>query len=46
MLDLFPDARWQYVAVINGVAVLFFLVMYAPWLIAERRKAASPSTTA
>ncbi len=37
MLDLFPDARWLYVATINAVALVFFAAIYLPWLLAKRR---------
>jgi hypothetical integral membrane protein (TIGR02206 family) len=36
MLDLFSDTHWLYVAEINGVALLFFAGLYAPWMIADR----------
>jgi len=36
MLDLFSDTHWLYVVEINGVALLFFAALYAPWLIADR----------
>ncbi len=39
MLDLFPDARWLYVATINGVALLFFTAIYLPWIFVNRRAA-------
>jgi hypothetical integral membrane protein (TIGR02206 family) len=36
MLDLFSDTHWLYVVEINGMALLFFAALYAPWLIADR----------
>lgn len=36
MLDLFSENHWLYVAEINCVALLFFLALYVPWLIADR----------
>ena len=46
MLDLFPETRWLYVAGINGVAIVFFALIYAPWIVADRRKAGRLSSTA
>jgi uncharacterized membrane protein YwaF len=36
MLDLFPDPHWLYVASINAIAVVFFLILDLPWIF--RRK--------
>jgi len=38
LLDLFPDARWLYVATINAVALVFFTAIYLPWLCVQRRR--------
>jgi len=36
MLDLFSKTHWLYVVEINGVALLFFAVLYVPWMVADR----------
>jgi hypothetical integral membrane protein (TIGR02206 family) len=36
MLDLFSDKHWLYVVEINGVALLFFAILYAPWMVSDR----------
>jgi hypothetical integral membrane protein (TIGR02206 family) len=36
MLDLFSTTHWLYVVEINAVGLLFFAVLYAPWMIADR----------
>ncbi len=38
MLDLFPDPHWLYVLCINGIAVVFFLVLDLPWIIRRRSR--------
>lgn len=39
MLDLFSETHWLYVVEINGVGLLFFAALYAPWMIADRVRA-------
>jgi hypothetical integral membrane protein (TIGR02206 family) len=36
MLDLFSNTHWLYVVEINGVGLLFFAGLYAPWMIVDR----------
>ena len=36
MLDFFPDPRGLYIAAINGIALLAFAAIYAPWWLADR----------
>ena len=45
MLDLFSDTHWLYVVEINGVALLFFAGLYAPWIIADRIAARRPAAS-
>jgi hypothetical integral membrane protein (TIGR02206 family) len=45
MLDLFSDTHWLYVVEINGVGLLFFATLYAPWMIADRIGARRAETT-
>ena len=40
LLDLFSDTRWLYVAAINGVALLFFSAIHAPWWFGDRLRRA------
>jgi hypothetical integral membrane protein (TIGR02206 family) len=43
MLDLFSRTRWLYVLEINLVALLFFILAYAPWWLTSHSRNASPS---
>jgi hypothetical integral membrane protein (TIGR02206 family) len=43
LLDFFSKERWLYVMEINLVAVLFYIVAFAPWWIADRRRRALPA---
>ena len=36
LLDFFSDTHWLYVVEIDGVGLVFFAALYAPWMIADR----------
>jgi hypothetical integral membrane protein (TIGR02206 family) len=42
LLDLFPDNHWLYITTINLVALFAFALLYLPWWIVDRRRAARP----
>jgi hypothetical integral membrane protein (TIGR02206 family) len=41
LLDFFPDPHWLYIACINGVAVLFFLLLDLPWILRRKLRGTS-----
>ena len=45
ILDYLSNARWLYILELNGLALFFFALLYAPWVIADllgRSRAKSP----
>ena len=42
ILDYLSDTRWLYIVELNGLALLFFALLYAPFAIADLVKPAAP----
>jgi uncharacterized membrane protein YwaF len=40
ILDYLSDARWLYIVELEGLALLFFVILYAPFALRDRRKKA------
>ncbi len=40
ILDLLSDTRWLYILELNGLALIFFAVLYAPWAVVRRGRRA------